>query len=180
MVVLLMIPASFSFQMLLVLLTTYNPHTLKGVRKHALNPVLRVIRKELLLNTVGWLTLTALNGAFATVYANSPLASAGLPLLVASQAVGYGRLYLHLKSRPWDTNSRFESDAQQHPTDNTTAVVDPGATTTWTTARSTHVPQSHTRHRVTRASVEDESEREAAEVLASIDEDSEDESETRR
>jgi len=165
--------STVAFQATLILLTIFNPHTLRQGSKSPLIPILRVLRIEFIVYGAGILVTFCVTAIMMLVFADRPLAWLGNIFVVGCQTIGNGRLYLHIKSKPWSVESATESDQERSDTARSSIPTIVTVSTSWSSARSSHEASTATRHRhlglaVGQEELDSISQREASEVIASL------------
>jgi len=166
--------SNLSFQVILILLTIFNPHTMGKKGKALLMPILWALRKQLTIYSVVWLVMLTLSTTINFSFPGRPLAGLGNPILIGCQTIGNCRLYLHLKSRPWSDMSTDEFSTHVRTPGETSPIIIPSASTTWSSALSAQAVPNPARNRGLGRDEEDEpdavNQRAARTVIASLEE----------
>jgi len=133
---LVMLPSAFAVHVTLLLLTVFNPHTVRQRGHILLSPVIRILRGEVALYFGITLLAQLLNATTTAAFTGRvPGTLMGIPIMIGWQTIGPCRQYLHLKSSQWyDDSSSLDDDIE--PTAMPDASSAPNLSTTWASSRS--------------------------------------------
>jgi len=138
---LVMLPSAFALHSTLLLLTVFNPHTVRQQGHILLSPVIRILRGEVALYLGITLLAYMLNATTTAAFTRRvPGTLMGIPIMIGWQTIGPCRQYLHLKSSQWyDNESSLDNDTD--PTAMPDASMAQTMSSTWASSRSARSPE---------------------------------------